>query len=65
MVHGRQHEKRGNGREVLGRITIAEYDELRPRIDRLVSFLAQLIESLLKAFGSVIRSVETLERDGG
>ena len=63
VVHRREHEERRDGREVLVRVAVAQDDELRAVLDRLVDLLAHLGEALLHALVPGLDAIQAADRD--
>ncbi len=61
VVHGREHQQRRDRSQVARRVAVAEHQELRPGLDRLVGLLAHLLQSLGEALGAVVDAVETTD----
>jgi len=53
VVHGGDEEQRGDGRQVLVRVAVAEDDQLRPARDRVAHLAAHVVERATQALAAL------------
>ena len=65
VMHGREHEQRGNRREVLVGVAVAQHDEGRALVDRLVDLGAHRGEPVAHRVRTLVEPVEAADGHGG